>query len=235
MKQTEETKLFDEQHAGRYDREFAAVAPLKDAMHLIMRFVLADAPANARVLCVGAGTGAELRYLAALFPDWTFTAVDPAAAMLRRCREACDKAGILARCRFHEGTLDTLEDETPYDVATSVLVSHFILERSERVAFFAEIARRLRPGGRLVSADICADTAGADFDGLFGVWQNMHRFLGKNEAEVTAMLPMLREKVAILSQEEIAALMVEGGFSQPVPLYQAMMMRAWSARRAEGS
>ncbi|WP_232288441.1 class I SAM-dependent methyltransferase [Anaeromyxobacter sp. K] len=59
---------------------------MRDALHLVTRLALGELPAQARILCVGAGTGAELLSLAAAFPGWRFTAVDPSEPMLRRCR-----------------------------------------------------------------------------------------------------------------------------------------------------
>ena len=73
---------FDEEHAARYDERFARLAPMRDALHFIAAMALHDLPAEARVICVGAGTGAELLALAARFPSWRFMAVDPSAPML---------------------------------------------------------------------------------------------------------------------------------------------------------
>jgi hypothetical protein len=60
----------------------AKLAPLQEALYLLMAAVLAEAPEDARVLCVGAGTGAEVIELARRRAGWRFTLVEPAAAML---------------------------------------------------------------------------------------------------------------------------------------------------------
>jgi tRNA (cmo5U34)-methyltransferase len=60
--------MFDESHAAAYDERFAKLAPMQDALHLVTQLALAELPADARVLCVGAGTGAELVHLAGALP-----------------------------------------------------------------------------------------------------------------------------------------------------------------------
>jgi tRNA (cmo5U34)-methyltransferase len=79
---TETSKIFNQDVASSYDKQFSKLAPIKDALHLCMQMVLSDLPAKANIICLGVGTGAELIALAKTFPKWTFTAVEPASAML---------------------------------------------------------------------------------------------------------------------------------------------------------
>ncbi|WP_264488307.1 class I SAM-dependent methyltransferase [Luteolibacter arcticus] len=46
--------------------------------------------------------------MAARFPGWRFTAVEPSGAMLDHCRKKATEAGIVDRCECHEGYLDSL-------------------------------------------------------------------------------------------------------------------------------
>ncbi|HJR27356.1 MAG TPA: class I SAM-dependent methyltransferase, partial [Pseudomonas sp.] len=99
--------LFDQQSAV-YDKQWAGMAPIRDALYLLLDSVFASLPTNARILCVGVGTGVEMAHLAQQFPGWQFTAVDPSGAMLDVCRQRAKEGGFIDRCRFHEGYLDTL-------------------------------------------------------------------------------------------------------------------------------
>jgi tRNA (cmo5U34)-methyltransferase len=60
MTNQEPAMMFDKDRAPSYDRMWTKLAPTRDAIHLLMRAILADLPVDARILCVGVGTGAEL-------------------------------------------------------------------------------------------------------------------------------------------------------------------------------
>ena len=68
MKNQEPAVVFDQERASSYDKRFAKLAPLRDALHLLMRVILSELPTDAHILCVGVGTGSELIYLAQNFP-----------------------------------------------------------------------------------------------------------------------------------------------------------------------
>jgi len=78
MQNQEPSLVYDKDRAAAFDTQVAKLAPMRDALHFLMRMVLSELPDDARILCVGAGTGAELIALAQAFPHWRFTALDPA-------------------------------------------------------------------------------------------------------------------------------------------------------------
>src|SRR5688572_10214918 len=130
MRSDELRATFDQQATG-YDKQWAKLAPVRDGLHFLLESVFARLPAEAKVLCVGVGTGAELAHLAKKFPRWSFTAVEPSSAMLDVCRRRAESDGFASRCSFHEGYVDSLSlsSDDMYDAATCFLVSQFILER----------------------------------------------------------------------------------------------------------
>ena len=161
--------IFDQQASG-YDKQWLRLAPIRNGLHFLLQSVFADLPEDARILAVGAGTGAEIGHLAAVFPKWRFTALDPSGAMLAECRSRAEIEGFIDRCDFHEGYVSELPEGEAYDGATCFLVSQFITDKAERSAFFRSIASRLKPGAILASSDLSSDVRSAEYEELFRVW-----------------------------------------------------------------
>lgn len=219
---------FDAQHAASYDDRWAPLAPLRDSLHLQMRFILQGLPAAARVLCVGVGTGAELLALARFFPGWRFTAVEPSAPMLDVCRRKAAEAGIADRCEFHACYLHELPPAEPFDAATTILVSQFITDRARRTEFFRNLARRLRPDGLLITADLTTIAPG-QHERLLTVWSQMMRHVGANEAQIQALMTAYGRDVALLTAPVMEELLAEAGFVLPVRFSQSLLIHAWYA------
>jgi len=232
MDQHELQALFDRQAAG-YDQQWARTAPIRDGLHFLLTPVFAALPSDARILCVGVGTGAELAHLAAQFPGFSFTAVDPSGAMIEACRRRAEQEGFAARCQFHAGYLDTLPTGEAFDGATCFLVSQFMLDRTARAAFFQGIAVRLKAGGILASSDLASAAGAAGHDALLQVWLTlMAAAAGLPPDAVERMRAAYAKDVAILPATEVAAILEAGGFVAPVQFFQAGMIHAWFSRRA---
>jgi len=222
--------LFDQQAAG-YDQQWARLAPIRDCLHLLVQSVFVQLPQDARVLCVGAGTGTEIACLAGIFPGWRFTAVDPSSAMIAVCRQRAQSGGYLERCTFHAGFLDSLPEAAPHHGATCFLVSQFILEPEDRTGLFRAIAARLQAGGVLASTDLAADTASASYESLLGTWFRVMTAGGLDHEAMERMRAAYARDVAVLPPWRVAGLIESAGFTPPVQFFQAGLIHGWFSTR----
>jgi ubiquinone/menaquinone biosynthesis C-methylase UbiE len=110
---------------------------------------LVGVPAPRRILDVGCGTGYLLRQLAARVPTATrLVGVDAAPSMI----SVAEAAATDARVRFSAGTAEHLpHPDAGFDlVVTTTSFDHW----ANQQAGLGECARVLKPGGRLVLADL---------------------------------------------------------------------------------
>jgi tRNA (cmo5U34)-methyltransferase len=235
MNQDEIKALFDQQ-ASSYDTQWSKTLPIRSCLYLLLESAFAELPADAHVLCIGVGTGAELAHLAQRKPGWRFTAVEPSGAMLEVCRQLAEKQGIKERCVFHEGYLESLAAVGEFDAATCFLVSQFILDQKARSRFFRGIFQKLKPGGILASSDLCSDIESSEYEVLLRAWMNMMAASDISPEGVDRMRKAYATDVGVLPPHQVASIIQAGGFKPPVQFFQAGLIHAWlSKREAERS
>jgi len=234
MHQDEVKAIFDQQAAG-YDTQWAKTAPIKDCLYFLLESLFAELPADARVLCVGVGTGVELAHLAQKNPTWRFTAVEPSGPMLDVCRQRAEKAGFASRCYFHEGYLDSLPATEPHDAATCFLVSQFILDQQARSEFFREISRKLKSGGILAVSDLASDVESSAYEVLLRAWVNMMAAADISPEGIERIRKAYANDVGVLPPSRVASIIESGGFEPPVQFFQAGLIHAWLSKRAQSS
>jgi len=115
-----------------------------------------------RVLDVGCGDG--ILACAAASRGAVVTAVDPDPAMLAAARVRAEHAGVKAN--FMDGRIERLPfADASFDVVAAITVLCFIADASAAVG---EMARVLRPGGRLVLGEL----------GRWNLWAAIRRLRG---------------------------------------------------------
>ncbi len=222
--------FFNRETADAYDRRNAGLAPISDSLHFLMRLALADRSSDARVLCVGVGTGAEILSLAQAFPGWSFVGVDPSAEMLEICRRRLAEAGVLDRCELTQGHVHDAPGGPTFDAVVSLLVAHFI-RREHRPAFYAAVHDRLKSGGRFLSAEISADLDTPEFPAMLEDWKQVQTLMGATADSLVRLADMMRDVLGVVPPTDTEALWRDAGFELPIPFFQAFMIRGWHATK----
>ncbi|MBJ6724153.1 SAM-dependent methyltransferase [Geomesophilobacter sediminis] len=222
--------FFTKEAAQGYDEKNRKLSRIADCLHFLIGLVLKDLPPRSRILCVGAGTGAEVLALAQAFPESTFVALDPSLGMLDICRERIERAGVADRCELIHGYIQDLPGEPMFDAVLSVLVAHFV-PREERSNFFKEMTSRLRKDGTLVNIEISYDLDSNEFPSMLRSWEEVQTLMGATREALDSLPKQLREILTVLSPTETEALIRENGIDCPVRFFQALMIHGWYGKK----
>lgn len=193
-------------------------------LHRMTGILLAEhAPADARVLVLGAGGGLELRALAQAHPGWTFDGIDPAPEMLKLARQTLGP--LAARARLHEGLIDDAPDG-PFDAATCLLTLHF-LPAGERRRTAQEIHRRLRPGAPFVAAHSSFPQHANERPLWLKRYAAFALGSGADPAQTEKMRAAVEAHLSLLDPEDDEAILRDAGFSNVSLFYAAFTWRGW--------
>jgi arsenite methyltransferase len=140
------------------------------------------------VVDLGSGAGIDAFLAArAVGPEGRVIGVDMTPAMLAKARENAARAG-LTQVEFREGRLEALPvDDASVDAVTSNCVINLV---PDKAVAFREIARILKPGGRLAISDIVLDARLPD-----AIVEDVYAYVGCISGAVLRdeYLAMLRE------------------------------------------
>lgn len=221
-----QTAFSDPQAVAKYTEGPPRFVPGYNAMLSMAAILLGErAPANARILVLGAGGGLELKAFAEAHPDWTFDGVDPSAPMLALARQTLGPHA--SRAQLHQGYIDNAP-EGPFDGATCLLTLHFV-SPEERLRIAREVRRRLKPNAPFVAAHFSIP-GGADERPL---WLSRYSaFLaasGVDPDKAAAARTAINGTLNILAPAEDEAILREAGFSGATLFYTGFTFRGWVA------
>jgi tRNA (cmo5U34)-methyltransferase len=223
------SSFFSEQAAASYlDGPPRQVPGYAGLLRMTSLLLAEQAPADARILVLGAGGGMEIKVLADDQPHWSFDGVDPSGPMLRLAAETV--GGHAARVRLHEGYVDTAPDG-PFGAATCILVFHF-MTRDQRLDALRQLRRRLKPGAPFVLAHISFPQAEPERS----LWIARHVAFGAaaglTAEQTESARKAIGEKLTILAPTEEESLLREAGFVDITQFYAAFSFRGWVAYAA---
>jgi demethylmenaquinone methyltransferase/2-methoxy-6-polyprenyl-1,4-benzoquinol methylase len=118
-----------------------------------------DLPPGARVLDVATGTADLAAEIARTIPEVTVVGVDPSARMLSVGAAKVERAGLAHRVALTTGDAEHLPfDSASFDAAA---MAFGIRNVPDRARALREIARVVRPGGRIAILELCEPGQGA--------------------------------------------------------------------------
>ena len=196
---------FTAQEVQHYDGRIPSLVPGYAVLHHGGAALLGQwLPDGARVLAVGAGTGADLLALA---------------------RQKCLAAGV-PQIDWHGGFLDSAP-QAPHDGAVCHLVMHFIESLEGKRQLLEGIARRLKPGAPLLLSDLIA----AQPDEREALIECVTA-LGLPAEKAQVMRSRLQQDFFPLTLDAFAALAGGCGFTPPSLFFRVPDFAGWALRRA---
>lgn len=216
---------FDAETSEKYDGFVRKLVPDYERIHELVVAQLGLAlEDNARILVVGAGTCTEVLALADFDPHWAFMAVEPSTPMVEKAKQRVSAAGLNGAVAFHNGTLDTLDDDGPYDGATAILMMQF-LPTEQKAVLFKEIGKRLKSGALLIMAHPIGDPESDEHTMHMGSWrEHMEQAMPDRADEIYANV---EDTLHFVPEDDQTQMLIDAGFDAPVRFHSRNVFGAW--------
>lgn len=216
----------DPDNVARYADGPRRFVPGLADLHRMTGVLLAErAPADARVLVLGAGGGMELKVLAETYPGWSLVGVDPSQAMLDLAERSLGP--LMARVELIRGYIQDAP-AGPFDGATCLLTLHF-LDAPERQRTAAEIRRRLRPGAPFVAAHSSFPQEGDERETWLSRYAAFAVASGADPVQAGQARAAVAAHLPVFSPERDEAILREAGFPDVSLFFAAFTWRGWIA------
>lgn len=212
-------------------RELQRAIPGLDDMYRLVHALIASRATNgSRLLIVGAGGGREFEELSRNELALDIAAIDPSEQNLESAKRTAEKTGLSDRVAFFKGTVADLHSTRPFDMATSLLVMHYIGDDGSKLAYLTSIRNRLSRNGVLIHADICFDGV-AELEALMPAYLAHAELAGVGDHATRFEIEAIR-RLPIISEARTCALFEEAGFTTPREVFRSLWYRCWISSRA---
>lgn len=214
--------------AADYDQARRRLVPCFDALYGTVLDLIAEwgAPARARVLDLGAGTGLLAAMVRSAHPAALLTLVDAAPTMLDQARRRFAGRGGMT---YLVADYTAQPPAGPFDLVVSALSIHH-LEDPEKRRLFAAMRDALAPGGLFVNADqVLAPTPALEAR-AHARWRAQTAALGSYAHEIEAAeARMAHDRCATLESQ--LAWLREAGFSEVDCAFKSWRFAVYSGVR----
>ena len=231
---TEATIEFDRDRANQYDLDIRKAIPGYESLHdMAYSLLQTSLSESARLLVVGSGTGMELVNYSQLNPQWSLTGVDPSMEMMAIAKEQLLSVGLQEQVNLHTGYVNSVPETEPMDAATLILVMHFLPDDGAKLELLENIARRLKPGAKLIIADLYGDKSTAYFEQFTKAWKSLYfsKLDGETREKAEANFQTsISNSIYFVTEARIIQLLQTAGFSEVTKFYNAFLFGGWIAK-----
>jgi tRNA (cmo5U34)-methyltransferase len=225
---------FDRDRATQYDLNITKAIPGYESLHAMAESLLQTSlNAPAKLLIVGSGTGMELVNYSKGNPAWSLTGVEPSSEMMAIAKSELTNQGLQERVNLHTGFLNSLPATELMDGATLILVMHFIPDDGAKLQLLQDIAQRLKPGAKLILADLYGDRSAPYFSQFTDAWQALYFSQLDEESRVKAeanFSTSIQNSIYFVTEDRIIELLQLAGFDQVTRFYNAFLFGGWIAQ-----
>lgn len=177
------------------------------------------------LLVVGCGTGNEIERFVKAPEQWKITGIDPSPEMIKQANE---KFQTYDNVTLIEGLVTDLTIEKKYNVATLLLVLHFLDDNGNKLNLLKDIAERLVSGATFVMLDITGNKE--------QIKQNLKilKLLltnGLDEEQINNRLNRIENELYAVSEERLSELCTEAGFERPIRFFQSSIYMGWLTKK----
>ncbi len=106
----------------------------------------------------------------------------------------------------------------------------FIPDDEGKDAFLREVARRMKPGALLVTADMVGSRGTPPFGSTLAAWARWRERRGADTAELAGYFHRVRHELEIVTEERYQTLLVDAGFSSTTQFFGAFAVAGYFAR-----
>lgn len=219
-----QVELFENERAAGYNQFVETWIPnyhyFLDCLPKILRGIY-----KKDLLVVGCGTGNEIEKFIKTPERWTITGIDPSPEMIKQAK---DKLQTCDNVRLIEGVVADLDIKKKYNVATLLLVLHFLEDNGSKLNLLKDIAERLVSGATFIMLDITGDKKQIQ-QNLIIIEQLLPE--GLDEEQVNNRLKRIEHELFAVSEERLSALLEEAGFETPVRFFQSSIYMGWLTKK----